>query len=514
MPLSHVVDKPDDHQSRLAAIGQIAAGIAHEVRNPLTAVKGFLQLLQRQSPHAYIEIAQQELENAIETLQNLLNVAKPDLENEPISSFSLCMELESVLSLFQDQVYQVTVEKIFEHGSTELAGRKNQLKRAFFNIIKNAFEAIPTEGGRIKIHHYREENVIHVKISDNGVGIPEEKLKLLGTPFFTTKSEGTGMGLVYVFSIVYQHGGKIDVDSQEGKGTTFHFQFPVAVAQDEEVAIMALQYEQGIDLYEFIVHNQQEFERQLLAETVGVKDASQDIKATSAIDLLSNVHKLIKLTIEHNDRAIIRFAQEEGQLWAKHSTLHLAVKLEWFQAVRRVLWIFLYNYELFSEQQMSRDQIFTLERHVNLSLDTFLRHFFMSYTSFKDDQIKYRREMIDDLSVPLIPVSGSISIFPLLGMVDARRAKVIQEVVLERVGASGIQTLLIDMSGASFSDTSVVLQVFKIMNGIGYMGCNATITGIRSEIANIMVDMNLVFTERIQMKGTLQQALVELGFGR
>jgi len=145
-------DKQDDHQSRLASIGQIAAGIAHEVRNPLTAVKGFLQLLQKQNPHAYIEIAQQELENAIATLQNLLSVAKPDLEDEPITSFSLCTELQSILSLFQDQVYKVAVETKFEHRDTEISGRKNQLKRTFFNMIKNAFEAIPSKG-KISIHH-------------------------------------------------------------------------------------------------------------------------------------------------------------------------------------------------------------------------------------------------------------------------------------------------------------------------------------------------------------------------
>jgi len=84
----------------LASVGQIAAGIAHEVRNPLTAVKGFLQLLQEQSPHNYLDIAQEELDNAISTLQNLLNVSKADSEDEQPVRIRLCTELESLLGLF------------------------------------------------------------------------------------------------------------------------------------------------------------------------------------------------------------------------------------------------------------------------------------------------------------------------------------------------------------------------------------------------------------------------------
>ncbi|GIQ64618.1 hypothetical protein PACILC2_31860 [Paenibacillus cisolokensis] len=131
MNVNDAPDKWDDHRSRLASVGQIAAGIAHEVRNPLTAVKGFLQLLQKQSPHSYIEIAQQELDNAIATLQNLLHVSREDLEDEPMTKLSLCAELESILNLFQDQLYRVTIEKHFEHEEAEIVGRRNQLKKAF-----------------------------------------------------------------------------------------------------------------------------------------------------------------------------------------------------------------------------------------------------------------------------------------------------------------------------------------------------------------------------------------------
>lgn len=510
MPLNDTIEKKDEHHFRLASVGQIAAGIAHEVRNPLTAVRGFLQLLQERAPHDYIDIAQQELDNAISTLQSLLNVSKPDMEDEPLSRFSLSAELESILSLFQDQIYRVAIQKSFEDNEKEISGKRNQLKKAFFNILKNAFEAIPGEG-KISIKHYSQDEKVYVIISDTGSGIPSDKLNLLGTPFFTTKDEGTGMGLAFVFSTVYQHGGTIKVDSKVGEGTTFTFQFPIATTKDKGAVIMELHYEQGISLQQFIDTNHEAFEQHLFMEAVNMKDIVQDIKTIGSIDLLSNAHRLVNLLIDNKDFEIISFAQQEGKLWAMHSTLNLAVKLEWFQAIRRVLWDFIYNYERLGEQEHTHEQFFTKEKQINTSLDTFLRHFFMSYTRFKDELIQSHKEMIDDLSVPIIPLSTSVSILPLLGAIDTHRAKVIQEKVLQQIGQLNIHTLLIDMSGVAFMDTMVVQHLFKIMDGIGFMGCKAVITGIRPEIASTMVNLGISFAGRVETKGTLQQALEELG---
>src|SRR5690606_10132323 len=136
------------------------------------------------------------------------------------------------------------------------------LKKAFFNVLKNAFEAISDEG-TIHIGHYLHHDHIMVTISDTGEGIPQDKLDLLGTPFFTTKSEGTGMGLAYVFSIIYQHGGTIDVESLEGQGTTFRFSFPIAKAKDGGIVIMDLVYEAGMELREFLEKNKKDFEKQI-----------------------------------------------------------------------------------------------------------------------------------------------------------------------------------------------------------------------------------------------------------
>jgi two-component system sporulation sensor kinase A len=105
-------------------------------------------------------------------------------------------------------------------------GKKNSFLKAFFNLIKNAFEAIE-DNGKLKIEHYYQNGWVHIKISDTGVGIPQEKLKMLGTPFFSTKTDGTGLGLNQVYTTIHEHGGIILVDSAVGRGTTFHIQLPV-----------------------------------------------------------------------------------------------------------------------------------------------------------------------------------------------------------------------------------------------------------------------------------------------
>lgn len=213
-------------REKLVSIGQIAAGIAHEVRNPLTAVKGFLQLLKETSSHPYLMTMEIELEKAIDTLQNLLQVSKPDLYAEPFTRINLCKELTSLMFLFQDKLYDVEVELDLRDSDQCIYGKRNLFLKAFFNLIKNALEAMPSEG-KIRIEHYCKDNSVFVRVIDNGVGVHKDKLKLLGTPFYSSKSEGTGLGLTQVFTTINDHGGNIQVHSELGIGTTFNIQLPI-----------------------------------------------------------------------------------------------------------------------------------------------------------------------------------------------------------------------------------------------------------------------------------------------
>ncbi|WP_218092517.1 ATP-binding protein [Paenibacillus solanacearum] len=504
-------DEQNNHLTRLASVGQIAAGIAHEVRNPLTAVKGFLQLLQEQSPHTYLDIAHQELDNAISTLQDLLNVSKPDLDDEPYQSINLCVELDAILNLFQDKMYKIRVERKYENVDLEIMGRKNQLKRAIFNVIKNAFESISDEG-TVSVRHSLDADgkQARIIISDTGSGIPKEKLALLGTPFFSTKSEGTGMGLVQVFSTVYQHGGTIDIDSEESRGTTFCIRVPMERSRASGVVELDLTYRPDMSLEQFMLHNKEAFEESLLNEAMNLRELLVDIQTIGSIDLLQNAHKLVIFLVRNQHYEIMNFAKEEGMLWAKQPSLNLSVKLEWFQSIRRVLWSFLYNYDRLCGTAVTRESYYSQERQINSTLDIFLQQFVVSYTTIKDELIQAHQEMINDLSVPIIPMSSSISILPLLGTVDTHRAKMIREKVLHQVGKMQIQTLLIDMSGVALLDAVVADHLFKIVNGIGFMGCSAVITGIRPEIANTMVELGIQFNDKVKVKGTLQQAFEEI----
>lgn len=223
-----IAEKRLNAQEKLASIGQIAAGIAHEVKNPLTAVQGFLQLFKETHSHPYLNTMKSELEKALDTLNNLLQVSKPDLQDEPVVPINLGKELDALLFLFQERLYSVDVEMDVRNSDKTIMGKRNLFLKAFFNLIKNAIEAIEGKG-KIKIEHFYRNECVHIKVSDTGVGIPKEKLKMLGTPFFTSKSEGTGLGLTQVYTTIHEHGGSISVQSTSGEGTTFHIQLPVNI---------------------------------------------------------------------------------------------------------------------------------------------------------------------------------------------------------------------------------------------------------------------------------------------
>ena len=218
----------------LSSIGQMSAGIAHEVRNPLTSVKGFLQLLEESFNERYLEIAKSELDRAVNTLNDLLLVSRPNKSEEPFVRVNLCSELESLLLLFQNQLYHIEIIKHMRDSNATIEGKQNQLKKALFNLIKNAIEAMPN-GGTLTFEHYKTHHGVHFSISDTGTGIPQDKMALLGTPFFSLKSDGTGMGLTQVYATVKEHSGKIKVESSEGKGTTFHLIFPITAEEQNSL---------------------------------------------------------------------------------------------------------------------------------------------------------------------------------------------------------------------------------------------------------------------------------------
>jgi signal transduction histidine kinase len=213
---------------RLASIGQMAAGVAHEVRNPLTATRGFLQLLAEVQPHSFLDIALEELDRGIATISTMLDVAKPPAPEAPKSPLSIAQLLRHTVDLFHDKQFRKQVEFEFADEECLIDGRREMLKQAFFNVIKNALEAMKdAPEPLLTLRHFLQDQALVVEVQDNGTGIPQEKLHLLGTPFFSLKDTGNGLGLTMVYRTMHEHFAHVSVESEKGRGTLFRFEFPL-----------------------------------------------------------------------------------------------------------------------------------------------------------------------------------------------------------------------------------------------------------------------------------------------
>ncbi|NEW07833.1 PAS domain S-box protein [Paenibacillus sp. SYP-B3998] len=214
---------------KLSVVGQIAAGVAHEIRNPLTSLKGFTQFLQSGAVNKkeYYEIMLSELNRIELIITEMLVLAKPQMVN--FQPKSLEMILNSVVILLETQANMSNIQ--FTMGIQEDLARvlceENQLKQSFINLIKNAMEAMQ-DGGQIDIV-LRAEGSRHVQIviKDQGEGMPEDVLARLGEPFYTTKDKGTGLGIMITNKIIEDHNGHLLVESKEGEGTVVSVTLPV-----------------------------------------------------------------------------------------------------------------------------------------------------------------------------------------------------------------------------------------------------------------------------------------------
>lgn len=213
---------------KLSIAGQLAAGIAHEIRNPLTAIKGFLQLMKptmEENEH-YFEIVFSELSRIELILSELLMLAKPQ-QNAVKERVNLKKIISEVTALLETQanLKGIFIKTNYEHDSMYINGDQNQLKQVFINLIKNAVESMP-DGGTVHILMTEDEYSVNVTVKDEGDGIPENVLKRIGEPFLTTKEKGTGLGLMVTFNLIKNHQGAIQVDSKPDRGTAFHITFP------------------------------------------------------------------------------------------------------------------------------------------------------------------------------------------------------------------------------------------------------------------------------------------------
>ena len=226
---------------KVQAITQLAAGVAHELGNPLNSLGIHLQLLQRlfrkmpeneatRQASAFLDTAKQEVRRLDTIVKNFLNAVRPvPLEPVPINIRQL---LENAVNFMRNEIQNrdIAVQMQFPESVPTTYGDGDQLIQAFFNLIKNAVQAMP-DGGRLTILVDVDDLYVNIHFMDTGKGISEEEMRQILDPYFTTKSSGTGLGLLIVDRIVRAHGGTLSISGEPGKGASFTVSLPLHVRQ-------------------------------------------------------------------------------------------------------------------------------------------------------------------------------------------------------------------------------------------------------------------------------------------
>ena len=217
---------------RLNVVGEMAASIAHEIRNPMTTVRGFLQLLNRKpelSPYKhYMDLMIEEIDRANGIISTYLSLSRTGVSTRPA-------KLGAIVSSFQPVL---EAEALLQEGRVEcqlndtafVSVNESEIKQMLANLVRNALEASPPYAP-VKVRTYDDENdQVVLTVSDEGKGIPEELLNRLGTPFLTTKQEGTGLGLAVCYRIAERHNAELKIETSP-HGSTFSIHFPRASEQ-------------------------------------------------------------------------------------------------------------------------------------------------------------------------------------------------------------------------------------------------------------------------------------------
>jgi signal transduction histidine kinase len=210
---------------KLVVAGQLAMSIAHEIRNPLTTVKGMLQLANKDSRLLHYDLIMSEVERMNLIVSEFLILGKPQAAQFKTDRCSAI--LQEVLSIFAIQVEMNNISMSTQiHYDVEIECDRNQIKQVFLNILKNAMEALPF-GGRIAVTLDTEEGFQTITFADNGDGMNQEVLDRMGEPFHTTRGDGNGLGIMIVKKIVSAHRGRVAIASEVGRGTAVTIYLPI-----------------------------------------------------------------------------------------------------------------------------------------------------------------------------------------------------------------------------------------------------------------------------------------------
>jgi signal transduction histidine kinase len=220
---------------KLAAVGRLAAGLAHEIRNPLSALRGFAQYFQERfkgkgEEEDYARIMVSEADRLNRVVTDLLYLAKPrPLTRRTVDVASLVTETTRLLELDIEKKGAQVHNELEVH---ELRADPDQVKQALLNLLLNSLEAVPEQTGQITMFSASGNGAVRLGVADNGRGMSEEELESAMEPFFTGRADGTGLGLSVVHKIMRDHGGRVEIESEKGKGATVTLVFPEQPERD------------------------------------------------------------------------------------------------------------------------------------------------------------------------------------------------------------------------------------------------------------------------------------------
>lgn len=225
---------------RLKTAGELAAAVAHEIRNPLTVVKGFLQFYQgdaalKPEMKDHLTLMTDELDRAEAVISDFLSISKPNIVSED-SIIDAKAEIESISDLLNSyaMMENIKIAPMLEKDCHIMINLM-EFKQLLINLIKNAIEASPS-GSTIEVETRKDNNQLLIDIIDYGCGMSPEELELIGTPFYSLKSKGTGLGMMLCFNIVQKYKGSIRIDSRKGNGTRVALSFPLVKDAAEKLS--------------------------------------------------------------------------------------------------------------------------------------------------------------------------------------------------------------------------------------------------------------------------------------
>jgi signal transduction histidine kinase len=238
---------------KMASVGQLVSGVAHELNNPLTGVMGFSQLLLAreldETVRSQIQTIYDEAERAAKIVQNLLSFARRRRPSKEMADVNALVQRVLELRSYDFAVRNISLDMTLDTRMSRVWADPDQIQQVLFNVIKNAEQAMidRNAGGRLTVVTRGSPTGVRVSVADDGPGIPPEIQRRIFDPFFTTKDagEGTGLGLTICYSIIDEHGGRIWTENKPEGGAVFHIELPVGVPEETEAGGDAGQTPEG-----------------------------------------------------------------------------------------------------------------------------------------------------------------------------------------------------------------------------------------------------------------------------